>query len=99
MVGPLARDGASRGALRAAYVRATGWVAAHPREAVALAGEIFPALGSQAVDGVLPGADIRLVMGPEGEEAARFFLELLHDMSPASIGGRLPGPEFFEVAA
>lgn len=99
MVGPLARDATSRGALRAAYVRAAGWVAAHPRQAVALAEEAFPSLGSQAVDGVLPGADIRLVMGPEGEGAARFFLGLLHDMSPASIGGRLPDPELFEVGA
>ncbi|HML54203.1 MAG TPA: hypothetical protein PKC79_08915 [Solidesulfovibrio magneticus] len=99
MVGPLARDAASRGALRAAYARAAGWVATHPREAVGLAGEGFPALGSQAVDGVLPGADIRLVSGPAGSQAARFFLGLLHDMSPASIGGRLPGPDFFEVGA
>ena len=99
MVGPLARDAASRGALRAAYVRAAGWVATHPREAVGLAGEGFPALGSQAVDGILPGADVRLVTGPAGEAAARFFLGLLHGMSPASIGGRLPGPEFFEVDA
>lgn len=99
MVGPLARNAASRRALRTAYVQATDWVAAHPREAVALAGEGFPALGSQAVNGILPGADIRLVTGPEGEGAARFFLGLLHDMSPASIGRKLPGPDFFEVTA
>jgi NitT/TauT family transport system substrate-binding protein len=99
VVGPLAGETDSHGALRAAYVQATQWVAEHPREAVALAGEGFPALGSQAVDGVLPGADIRLVTGPAGEAAARFFLGLLHGMSPASIGGKLPGPEFFEVGA
>lgn len=99
VVGPLARDVAARKALRAAYVQAAGWVAAQPREALALAGKAFPALASQAVDGVLPGGDIRLVMGPEGAQDARFFLELLHGMSPASLGGRLPESAFFEVDA
>ncbi|WP_165352083.1 ABC transporter substrate-binding protein [Solidesulfovibrio carbinolicus] len=98
-VGPLVRDAALRGALRTAYGQAAKWVAEHPREAAGMASEGFPALGSQAADGVLPGADIRLVSGPAGSEAARFFLGLLHDMSPASIGGRLPGPDFFEVGA
>ncbi|HCR12605.1 hypothetical protein [Solidesulfovibrio sp.] len=99
VVGPLARDAAACKTLQAAYVRAAGWMAAHPREATTLVGKDFPALASQAVDGVLPGQDIRLVMGPQGARDARFFLGLLHGMSPASIGGRLPGSAFFEVGA
>lgn len=99
VIGPVTRDAAARKALQTAYVQAAGWMAAHPREATALAGKEFPALASQAVDGVLPGQDIRLVMGPQGAQDARFFLGLLHGMSPASLGGRLPESAFFEVGA
>jgi NitT/TauT family transport system substrate-binding protein len=99
VLGPLARDAAACKVLQTAYVRAAGWLAAHPRETTALAGNDFPALAAQAVDGVLPGQDIRLVMGRHGAQDARFFLGLLHGLSPASIGGRLPESAFFEVGA
>ncbi|EFL52430.1 ABC-type nitrate/sulfonate/bicarbonate transport systems periplasmic components-like protein [Solidesulfovibrio fructosivorans JJ]] len=99
VIGPLARDAATCKVLQTAYVQATGWLAAHPQETTTLAGKDFPALASQAVNGVLPGQDIRLVMGRQGAQDARFFLSLLHGMSPASIGGQLPESSFFEVDA
>ena len=99
VTGSLARDAVACKALQTAYVQAAGWMAAHLRETTALAEKDFPALASQAVDGVLPGQDIRLVMGPQGAQDARFFLGLLHGMSPASIGGRPPESSFFEVDA
>lgn len=99
LVGPLASDASARKALRESYRRAAAWVRTNPREAASLADREFPALGAQAVDGVLPGSDIRLVEGPTGRACARFLLGLLHEMSPESVGGSPPGPGFLEADA
>jgi NitT/TauT family transport system substrate-binding protein len=80
-----------------AYIEACGWIAEHPNEALELASKRFPALAAQAVDGRLPGLDIRPAKGPEAMADALFFLEKIHDLSPRSIGGAVPGPDFFEM--
>ncbi len=98
MLGSLIREEGAGKLLAAAYAQETAWVAGHPREAAALAGERFPALASQVVDGVIPGTDIRLVSGEQGREAARPFLGLLLEQSPEAVGGRMPGPAFWGAA-
>ncbi|MCM0756938.1 hypothetical protein M7784_17010 [Desulfovibrio aminophilus] len=98
MLGPMSRAQEAREVLGAAYAAECGWVAAHPREAAALAGECYPALAAQTVEGLVPGTDIRLVMGEAGRDASRAFLRILLEQSPEAVGGRLPGPAFWGAA-
>lgn len=98
MLGPSIREGRATEVLGAAYAEEAAWVAGHPIEAAVLAGELFPALAAQAVDGVIPGTDIRLVDGEQGRKAARSFLGLLFEQSPDAVGGRIPGVDFWGAA-
>ena len=95
--GPKTNNSERRAAFSQAYVSACDWIAEHPHEALELANKRFPALAAQAVEGRLPGLDIRPAKGPEAMADALFFLERIHDLSPRSIGGAVPGPDFFEM--
>jgi NitT/TauT family transport system substrate-binding protein len=97
IVGPRADDCVTTQALRDAYIEASRQIMAQPREALNLARRRFPALAAQAEDDVLPGVDIRTVQGEKAREDATFFLQKLHELSPASIGGVVPEGRFFEL--
>jgi NitT/TauT family transport system substrate-binding protein len=83
--------------LGAGYAREAAQVARTSLEAARMAAEDFPALAEQALDGIVPGSDLRLAMGPQGREAGLFFLSLLHQGAPESVGGRIPRADFVEV--
>jgi NitT/TauT family transport system substrate-binding protein len=95
--GPSCRDTAHMRELGAGYAREAAQVARTPREAARMAAEDFPALAEQALDGIVPGSDLRLATGPQGREAGLFFLLMLHQGAPESVGGRMPPADFIEV--
>ncbi|WP_179216838.1 hypothetical protein [Humidesulfovibrio mexicanus] len=83
--------------LRAAYLREAALVARDPHQAAMLAIEVFPDLGRQTVDGIVPGSDLRPAIGSQGRDAAQFLLARLFELSPKALGGKLPGPGFLEL--
>lgn len=95
-----APDGSRKAdALRSAYAREAAEVAIHPKTAAELATRLFPELGQQAVDGVVPGSGIRLSLGPKAAAGARFLLARLLEQSPQALGGHLPPESFLELGA
>lgn len=46
----------------------------------------------------LPGCNIVYMDGPEMEEAVNGYLQVLYDADPASVGGALPGEDFYFAA-
>jgi NitT/TauT family transport system substrate-binding protein len=95
--GPLCRDAATMRKLGAGYARGAAQVAQDPREAARIAAEDFPALAEQALDGIVPGSDLRLAKGPRARDAGLFFLAMLHQDSPDSIGGGMPPAGFIDT--
>ena len=85
--------------LRAAYARESDKVASDPQHATKLAATLFPELARQAQNGVVPGSDIRLSLGPKAATGARFLLARLQEQSPQALGGRLPDAAFLELGA
>jgi len=99
VLGPLCRDATAMRKQGADYAREADLVARTPREATRIAAEDFPALAEQALDGIVPGSDLRLATGPRAREAGLFFLSLLHQAAPESVGGRIPPADFIKVGA
>ncbi len=97
MVGPLSHDRSLCTALAAAYTEAVRRVTSDPHAAATDAAPLFPALAAQVVDGSIPGSDIRQVSGSGAREAALFYLQLLWQRSPESVGGAMPGPSFLDT--
>jgi hypothetical protein len=95
--GPNTNNSERQIAFSKAYISACEWIAEHPNEALKLVSTRFPALAAQAVDGRLPGLDIRPAKGPEAMADALFSLERIHGLSPRSMGVTVPGPDFFEM--
>lgn len=94
MVGPLSGDRETRALVRQSFMEGAAWAEEHPEAALRLAETAYPELGKAL--GAMPesGKDVfrslGLLTGREGEQAARFMLERLFAISPASLGGRLP---------
>jgi len=96
MVGPRARQPEICAAMAAAFRAQCAWVKQHPKQARALAHTGFPALAVQLREGAPPGQDIHLLSGREGKAASLFFLERLHESSPAATGGVRPDMSLWE---
>lgn len=96
-VGEASSDPGLRVMLRSAYAEAHAWGADHPEAMKALVKDTFPALWPQIRNEPAPLTAVRILRGPQAEGSARFLLERLHGLSPASIGGALPPQGFFEV--
>lgn len=82
----------------AAYERACGWVRDNPAEALALARKEFPALAAQIERSGTDRFRFHILHGAQAREDALFFLERIGDISPAAIGGTVPGMDLFEAA-
>jgi NitT/TauT family transport system substrate-binding protein len=95
LVGARALEPKLGDALGKAYRERRRWVLEHPREAAALLEAQFPGLTIRTGEVSEAWREICLVKGRQGREAARFFLARLHEQSPASTGGVLPGPSFW----
>ena len=94
MVGPLAENLEVCALVRQNFMEGAAWAEANPEAALRLAETAYPELGNRL--GLTPesGKDVfhslGLLTGREGEQAARFMLERLFAINPASLGGRLP---------
>lgn len=81
-----------------AYEQACLWVRDNPDKALAMARKEFPALAAQIERSGTDRFNIRILRGAQAREDALFFLERIGTISPAAIGGAVPGMDLFEAA-
>lgn len=81
---------------RKAYAQACQWVRENPEKAFALGRKLCPALASQLKEGAVGNFDFRILSGEKAQADALFYLKKIHDISPAAIGGSMPGRDLFE---
>ncbi|WP_031385966.1 substrate-binding domain-containing protein [Desulfonatronum thiodismutans] len=99
MVGPLAKDESASALVLRAFLEGATWTEENGEAALRLAEVEYPELGQMFK--AAPGLGISelrslgLLTGEEGENAARFMLERLFAINPASVGGRLPGEDLW----
>ncbi|MUM76787.1 hypothetical protein GKC30_03960 [Pseudodesulfovibrio sp. F-1] len=96
--GPKADDTEQMRAFNRAYALACEWVRQHPKETRQLVERKFPALAAQLQQGEITDFEFRIMSGEKAQEDAMFFLCRIREISPAAIGGALPGSDLFEVA-
>lgn len=77
-----------------AYEESVEFVNSNPKEAAELIGkyEIVPALVAEKA---IPECNIVLIQGEEMKKALSGYLKVLFDADPKSVGGSLPGDDFF----
>ena len=101
MVGPLADDPTTCALLRQNFMEGVSWAESHPEAALRLAETKYPELGRMLYAAPTLGQEVFRSLGllseQEGKRAARFMLERLFAISPASVGGKLPGDDIWEV--
>lgn len=95
--GAKADDSKQLKAFAAAYAKASRWVRKNPEKVLALALEKFPALAAQLKQGGISGFDVSILSGEQARTDALFYLEKINAISPAAIGGSMPGEDLFEV--
>lgn len=81
-------------AFREAYAEAAAWVAEHPEEAGALAGEQL-GLPAPVVAAAIPKISWEAVNADEAKPAVGLYFEQLYARWPESVGGALPEAGFF----
>lgn len=96
--GDKADDRRLLGAFPRAYTEACRWVEEHPDQALGLARSRFPALAGQIEQGGVDRFSFKILSGESARADALFYLARIHDVSPAAIGGEIPGNDFFEAA-
>lgn len=84
-------------AFRKAYRSACDWVKQHPKAALLIAEEKYPALAAQMQHGGADDFDVRILSGKKGQEDALFFLSRIAEISSAAVGGNVPASSLFEV--
>lgn len=101
MVGSLAKDVAASTLVLQGFLEGVAWTEQNGEEALRLAETAYPELGKMFKTAPDLGVDelrsLGLLTGKEGEKAARFMLERLLGINPASVGGRLPNDDFWGV--
>lgn len=95
--GPQAGDLERIRAFAGAYARACQWARENPEKALELARKHFPALAAQFDQGGAGDLDVHLLAGKKARADALFYLEKIHGISPAAIGGGMPGNDLFEA--
>lgn len=97
--GALADSREAREAIRAGYAAGAARAREDPRRALGVTAGAFPALAGilEGMDGER-ACDIRVMDGDRATAAAAFFLARLCDVSPASLGGGMPGEDFLRLS-
>ena len=80
--------------LLADYKAGTEWVNANYAEAAALC-EKHGIAAAAVAEKALPKCGVTFIAGEEMKTALSGFLSILHEQNPASIGGALPGDDFY----
>lgn len=97
--GSLADSREALTAIRASYVEGVIHAREHPRMALETTGVVFPVLGRSLEGmGVERVCDIHIMDNDHAAMMATFFLTQLLEVSPASIGGRMPGEGFLRLS-
>ena len=97
--GSLADSQEALTAIRTSYVEGVSHAREHPRMALETTGDVFPVLG-RSLEGmnVERVCDIRIMDSDHAAMMATFFLTRLLEVSPASVGGRMPGEDFLRLS-
>ena len=80
--------------LLADYKAGTEWVNANYAEAAALC-EKYGIAAAAVAEKALPKCGVTFIAGTEMKTALSGFLAVLHEQNPASVGGALPGDDFY----
>jgi NitT/TauT family transport system substrate-binding protein len=83
--------------LQNAYLHACRWVLQNPQGALDVTRRRFPALAAQIEKAMMEDMEIRVLRQASSIDDALFYLEKMMALSPAAIGGSMPGRGFFEV--
>jgi NitT/TauT family transport system substrate-binding protein len=75
--------------------QSVAWVIANPRTAGLWAEELQVGIAANIVERAMPRTNIRFVRADRARRAIDAYLKVLFDFAPESIGGRLPGEEFY----
>ncbi len=97
--GSLADSQEALTAIRTSYVKGVIHARAHPRIALGTTGDVFPVLGRSLESmSAEQACDIRVMDRAHAAPMATFFLSRLLEVSPASIGGYIPGEGFLSLS-
>lgn len=96
-LGPQADNSPLMGEFRKAYIKASQWVEDNPGKALELTRKHFPSLALQMERGVIAPFASEVAYGAQARKDTLFFLHRINEISPAAIGGAMPGEDFFEV--
>jgi len=75
--------------------QSVAWLNANPRTAGTWAEELQIGLTASVVERALPRSNIRFVPAIRARRAIEQYLKVLFDFAPESVGGRLPGENFY----
>lgn len=78
------------------YQASTEYVNAHPAEAAKLV-EKYGIVKAAVAEKAIPYCNITYMEGEEMKTALSGYLNVLFDMNPAAVGGKLPGEDFYYV--
>ncbi len=97
--GPLAKNRMACGAIRANYLKNVHLTREHPENTFMTTRKAFPAL-EKHLKGMKKeeACDIRIVTSEHVAASVNFFLARLFELSPASIGGKMPDDDFLELS-
>ncbi|BCS87626.1 ABC transporter substrate-binding protein [Pseudodesulfovibrio sediminis] len=84
-------------AFRKAHEQACLWVEDNPGKARDLVQKKLPALDAYMEAGIYDTVEIHTLNGQQAQEDALFYLKKISEISPAAVGGTLPGEAIFEA--
>lgn len=80
------------------YAKSAAWVNANPADAAPLA-ERFDIVKAAVAEKAIPDCHIVSLTGNDMIAAVSGYLKVLYDLDPASVGGSLPGDDFYYTGA
>lgn len=97
-VGALRDDPQALAAVSAAYARSLAWCRANPLACGRLVAEQIPLLSAEAVADAIVVSQMEPVPAATARPDLEFFFEQLMRITPALVGGKLPGDAFYAAA-
>lgn len=76
------------------YKESVEFVNANPAEAAVISGEV-DLIGAAVAEKAIPECNIVYIDGDEMKEKLPGFLQILYDANPQSVGGAMPGDDFY----
>ena len=79
------------------YAASTGYVNANVAEAAQLVGQ-YDIVEASVAEKAIPYCNIVCITGEEMKTSVEGYFQVLFDQNPASVGGTLPGDDFYYIA-